>query len=263
MANKTREATIGVGERDEAQRMTGGGTNVKGLIVAAGQGLRIRDIALSKPLAEVRGVALIERVIESAHAAGLSEFVVVTGYEAERVETFLRDLSDRRGVRIETVRNPDWHKSNGLSVACAEALLGQHFVLMMSDHLFDPEILSTLLATTPDAEGVTLAVDRRLDNELVDLEDVTRVATTADGRILGIGKMIETYDCFDTGIFLASQALIRAVRDDVAGGGAGSISTAMQRLADRGHAQVFDIGARFWLDVDDKVAFGHAEQAAA
>src|ERR1700712_1968476 len=88
---------------------------VKGLIVAAGQGLRIRDIAVSKPLVEVRGVALIESVIESAHAAGLREFVVVTGYEAERVEAFLAGLSIRRGFKIDTVRNPDWKQANGLS----------------------------------------------------------------------------------------------------------------------------------------------------
>jgi len=253
MANKT--PIVGVNDSGEA--------NIKGLIVAAGQGLRIRDIALSKPLAEVRGVALIERVIESAHAGGLNEFVVVTGYEAERVEAFLHEVSARRGVTIETVRNPDWKKSNGLSVAAAEPALGEQFVLMMSDHLFDPEILSGLLAQASDPEGVTLAVDRRLQNDLVDMEDVTRVATTADGRISRIGKLIETYDCFDTGIFLASKALIRAVHEDVANGGSGGISGGMQILADRGHAHVWDIGDRFWLDVDDKVAFGHAEQAAA
>src|SRR5260370_19519828 len=85
---------------------------VKGLIVAAGQGLRIRDIALSKPLAEVRGVALIESVIASAHAAGPREFVVVTGYEAERGEAFFADLAARRGFRIDPVRNPDLKKSH-------------------------------------------------------------------------------------------------------------------------------------------------------
>ena len=249
--------------------MTGSSTSdgeahagVRGLIVAAGQGLRIRDIALSKPLAEVRGVALIESVIASAHAAGLREFVVVTGYEAERVEAFLRELETRRGFRIDTVRNADWQKSNGLSVVAADALLGERFVLLMSDHLFDPLILSGLLEQAPDPQGVTLAVDRRLDNELVDLEDVTRVAT-AEGRIVRIGKLIETYDAFDTGVFMASKALIEAIREDVAGGGNGGISAGMQLLADRGHAHVHDIGDRFWLDVDDKVAFGHAERAAA
>ncbi len=255
---------------DEAQRMTesfifGGDAhaNVKGLIVAAGEGLRMRDIALSKPLAEVRGVALIERVIENAYAAGLREFVVVTGYEAERVEAFLQDLSIRRGFRIDTVRNPDWKKANGLSVAAAEAMLGDRFVLLMADHLFDPMILSGMLGRAPDTDGVILAVDRRLKNDLVDMQDVTRVATNAEGKITRIGKLIETYDAFDTGIFVASKALIRAIRDDVARGGNGGISAGMQILADKGHARVFDIGDRFWLDVDDKVAFGHAEQAAA
>jgi 1L-myo-inositol 1-phosphate cytidylyltransferase len=235
---------------------------VKGLIVAAGQGLRIRDIALSKPLAEVRGVALIESVIASAHEAGLREFVVVTGYEAERVEAFLRGLSARRGFSIETIRNDDWTKAHGLSVVAADALLGERFVLLMSDHLFDSQILAGLLAEPADPQGVILAVDRRLQNELVDLDDVTRVAT-AEGRIVRIGKLIDTYDAFDTGVFLASKALIAAIRDDVAAGGAGGISAGMQRLADAGHARVHDIGDRFWLDVDDKVAFNHAERAAA
>jgi hypothetical protein len=34
----------------------------------------------------------------------------------------------------------------------------------------------------------------------------------------------------------------------------------MTRLADRGLAHTFDIGARFWLDIDDPVAHGQAEQ---
>ncbi len=253
---------------DEAQRMTEafiahqsvGRTAVKGLIVAAGQGLRLRDIALSKPLAEIRGVALIERVIENAYAAGLREFVVVTGYEGERVEAFLRDLEARRGFRIETVRNPDWKGANGLSVAAAEQLLGDRFVLLMADHLFDPAILAGMLARAPESEGVILAVDRRLQNPLVDLSDVTRVQSDAAGRIKKIGKQIEPFDAFDTGVFLASKALIREIRADIAAGGTGGISGGMQRLADQGHASTYDIGERFWLDIDDKVAFGHAER---
>jgi len=249
---------------DEAQRMVEAfiaaepASAVKGLIVAAGEGLRFRDIALSKPLAEVRGVALIERVIENAYSAGIREFVVVTGYEGERLEGFLRDLEKRRGFRIETVRNPEWKKPNGLSVAAAESLLGERFVLLMADHLFDPAIVAGMLAGKPQPDGVVLAVDRRLKSPLVNLDDVTRVATQ-NGKIKKIGKGLEAYDAFDTGIFLASKALIRAIKADVAKGGSGSISGGMQVLADQGLASVFETKDRFWLDVDDKVAYGHAE----
>jgi hypothetical protein len=51
-----------------------------------------------------------------------------------------------------------------------------------------------------------------------------------------------------------------AIRADVTDGGPGSLSAGVQRLAAAGQASTFDIGERFWLDVDDAIAFGHAER---
>lgn len=236
---------------------------MQGLIVAAGQGTRLRDIAPSKPLAKVHGRPLIEHVISSAHAGGIDEFVVVTGYEGARVETFLRRLSMRIGLPIRTVRNPDWRLANGHSVVAAAPFLNDTFVLMMSDHMFDRRLLSDLLRTTVPRDGVVLAIDRRLDNPLVDLDDVTRVSTDASGTIKAIGKMIQPYDAFDTGVFLASRGLIDAIGGDIAAGGSGGISGGMTRLAHHSLATTFDIGDRFWLDVDDAVAFEHAVRLSA
>ncbi len=230
---------------------------MQGLIVAAGQGTRLRAIAPCKPLAMVRGRPLIEHAIEAARMGGVRDFVVVTGYRGEALEEFLQGLASSRRLSIRLVRNPDWHLANGHSVVAARPLLQQRFVLMMADHLFDPALLADLLAARADAD-VLLAVDRRLDNPLVDLADVTRVRTRADGAITAIGKLIEPYDAFDTGVFLASTALIDAIGDDIAGGGAGSISAGMTRLAERDAARAFDIGDRFWLDVDDPTDYRRA-----
>ena len=234
--------------------------NLKALIVAAGLGTRLRQIAPSKPLAQVSGVPLIQSVIESAILAGISEFVVVTGYEAAPLEAFLRKLARRKSLKISTVRNPDWTASNGLSVLAAEPLLDEQFVLLMADHLFEPALLSDLLRARAEKSGVALAVDRRLNNPLVDLDDVTRVQTDVSGAIISIGKNLATYNAFDTGIFLASKRLIEAIREDVNAGGNGSISAGMARLATGRQADAFDIGERFWLDVDDVTAWQHAER---
>ncbi len=98
---------------------------------------------------------LIERVIATAQAAGLSEFVVVTGYEGARVENFLAGLAARRGISITCVRNPDFKLANGVSVAAAEAHLGEQFVLLMSDHLFDPSIVTDILAAGGDRTALS------------------------------------------------------------------------------------------------------------
>lgn len=233
---------------------------MQGLIVAAGQGLRLRAVAPSKPLAEINGAALIERVIDNARAGGIDDFVVVTGYEAKRVEAFVARLASRRGFSITTVFNPDWRGANGVSVAAAAPALADRFVLMMSDHLVDPSVFRDITKLDTGPDEVVLAVDRRLGNPLVDLDDVTRVRTDEAGRILAIGKHLAPYDAFDVGVFLASHGLIEGVREDVAAGGVGGISEGMRRLAARGLARVFDIGDRFWLDIDDPVAFDQAER---
>ena len=54
---------------------------MKCLIIAAGQGSRLRQRAESKPLASILGKPLIERVIDAARLGGVDEFYVVSGYK--------------------------------------------------------------------------------------------------------------------------------------------------------------------------------------
>lgn len=233
---------------------------MKCLIIAAGQGTRLRSIAASKPLARIGGMPLVEHVVRRAAEAGAGEFLVVTGYEAEPVEAFLGDLAGRTGLSIETVRNSDWDRPNGLSVLAAEARLDGEFVLLMSDHLFDPAILRDMIAS--DRPGaLTLAADFAIANPLLDLDDATKIALGEGHRIARIGKTLERYDAIDTGIFIAGPALLDALRASLAAGGSGSLSEGVQALADAGRAFVWDCGGRWWLDVDDQAAFAKAEAA--
>ncbi len=88
--------------------------------------------------------------------------------------------------------------------------------------------------------------------------------TDATGRIKAIGKGLAGHNALDTGIFLASKALIEAIAADRAPGPARKLSsTGVQRLADHDCAFAFDITDRFWLDIDDAVAHGEAERLSA
>ncbi|HYE28008.1 MAG TPA: NTP transferase domain-containing protein [Allosphingosinicella sp.] len=231
------------------------------LIIAAGQGTRLRAVAPSKPLAEIAGMPLIEHVVRGAAAGGASEFLVVTGYRAEPVETFLAGLAARSGLPVATVRNPDWQRPNGVSVLAAADRLQSEFVLLMADHLFDPSILSDLIAAGRGGAELTLAADYGIDNPLLDLDDATKIEVGEGGRIRRIGKTLERYDAIDTGLFVAGAGLIDALRASLAAGGTGSLSEGVQGLADAGRAFVRDCGGRWWLDVDDEAAFAKAEAA--
>ena len=226
------------------------------LIIAAGEGSRLRALAESKPLAEVAGVPLIERVIRAAAEGGADRFLVVTGYRPEPLESFLDELARSSGLSIRTVRNPDWKRPNGVSVLAAAELLEAEFLLLMSDHLFDPAIAAALLALPP--APLRLAVDFRSDSPLIDLDDATKVAVE-DGRIVRIGKTIDAWDAVDTGVFRAGRILVEAISASIGRGGQGSLSEGVQALADRGEALAHDVTGAWWLDVDDPRAHALAE----
>ncbi len=230
---------------------------MQALIIAAGQGSRLRSLAESKPLAPVAGRPLIEHVVRSAAGGGATSFVIVTGYRPEPLESYLGDLADAIAMPIRTVRNEAWERPNGLSVAAAAELLADEYLLMMSDHLFDPEIVRALIAAPP--APLRLAIDRVSDSPLIDLDDATRVKLGEGSRIALIGKAVEPFDAIDTGLFRAGPELIAAIRESVEAGAQGNLSDGVQSLADRGMAETLDVSGHWWLDVDDPRAFAMAE----
>lgn len=233
----------------------------KCLVIAAGRGSRLASGGLSKPLFSLLGLPLIERTLVSAQRAGLEEFIVVSGYEGDRLTEFLNLLALRRGITITQVVNEKWDGGSGLSVLAAREALGDEcFVLLMADHVVDVALLSGLLSEPLEEGGVCLAVDRNLNNPLVDLDDVTRVRTS-DRQLEAIGKELERYDAFDTGCFLCSPDLFSALDQARAKEGDESLSAGIAVLAEQGKMRVHDIGAAFWIDVDDASAVERAERA--
>ncbi|MBW6522901.1 NTP transferase domain-containing protein [Sphingomonas sp. RHCKR47] len=235
------------------------------VIVAAGFGSRLRAVSPSKPLTPVAGIPLIERVILAAREGGARAFTVVTGHEGDALEAHLARTALAGGLSIDCVRTDDWSRPNGHSVLSGAARVGaQRHLLMMADHLFDPALVARVIASP--AAPLVLGIDRRLDNPLVDLDDVTRVRTARDEhgtRIVAIGKHLPDYDCYDTGVFAVDGRFHDALRRSIDAGGSGSISAGVEALARDGAARIVDVGDAWWLDVDDPRALAQAEDALA
>jgi choline kinase len=233
------------------------------VILAAGLGTRLRGVSESKPLTSVGGVPLIEHVVRRAAAGGATNFIVVTGHEAERLEGFLAGLAERLQLPIAFARAEDWTRPNGFSVLAGSALVEGDYLLSMSDHLFDPRIVRLLVAQAGAKADVVLAVDGNVNGELIDLGDATKVEVAPDGTIVGLGNEIQRLNAIDTGLFLARPGLADAIRADIAAGGPGSLSGGVQRLAEMGRATTLDVGSARWIDVDDPQMLALAERLAA
>jgi len=232
---------------------------MKCLILAAGRGSRLTGEADSKPLVTVAGLPLIERTIATAQRAGFTDFYVVTGHNAPALEAFLSDLSSRRNVSITPIRNPRWEAGNGTSLLAAREALDDNFILLMADHVFEEDILTRLSRETLENEEVILAADFDVTRDSpVDEDDATRVLT-ADGRIVDIGKGIERYNAYDTGIFLCSPEVFSAAEES-AQTGDDSLSGGIRVMAERGRARVFEVQGRSWMDIDTPHDLERAER---
>jgi choline kinase len=222
------------------------------ILLAAGEGSRLRSAAPSKPLCHVGGRPLIEHAIAGLAEAGLIRVVVVLGYEAERIEAHL--AARHWPIAVETVRTSDHRLPNGVSVLAAEAALaGEDAVLAMCDHLVDPALYARV-AQAGTGGGARLAIDRRITSDLVDLDDVTCVRTEGEA-IAAIGKHLADYDAFDTGVFAIGPALFAALNSLPAP----SLTEGMRVLAAHGTALTIDCSDLDWIDVDDPAALDKAE----
>ena len=231
---------------------------MKCLVIAAGKGSRLLQKEESKPLMPLLGVPLIERVIRTAIDAGADDFYVVTGFQAERVQSFLGNLSNRLKISITSIFNEEWEKENGLSVLTARKHLHDPFLLLMADHLFDPSIARDLMSVPLNDAEIALAVDGNIQNSLVDMEDVTRVKTNGE-KICGIGKGIADFNGFDTGIFFCTPAIFNALEQSARKHNNTTLSGAGRIMAAENQFIAFKIKDRFWIDVDDPASLKKAE----
>ncbi|MEE9277740.1 MAG: NTP transferase domain-containing protein, partial [Dehalococcoidia bacterium] len=231
---------------------------MKALILAAGRGSRVAATADSKPLLRVMGLPLIERTIATAHRAGISEFYVVIGHNADCLDEALLDISRRRRLPLTVLPSQDWAEGNGASLLAARDLLHDEFVLLMADHVVEESVIRSLLDDGLAGAAVRLAADFGVESaSWVDPEDVTRVRTKGD-RIVDIGKGLEQYDAYDTGVFLCSPAIFAAAAQSRRHGDA-SVSGALRELARSGRAKVTDVSGLAWIDVDTARDAGNAK----
>jgi len=225
------------------------------LILAAGNGTRIRSVSagLPKPLVDFGGKPILEHVIQRAHLAGIERFVIVVGYRSDLIRSWFEGRS--LGVSVTFVENPDYHKANGISALKAKDEIHENFLLLMADHIFEPETARALLRRRLQPGEVILAVDPNIDR-IFDLDDATKVRRDGN-RIVDIGKEIAHYDALDTGMFLCSPALFDRLEAATRDGNC-SLSDGMRQLAAERRLRALEIGEAQWQDVDTPEALAHA-----
>ncbi|MHA1712133.1 MAG: phosphocholine cytidylyltransferase family protein [Candidatus Freyarchaeota archaeon] len=237
--------------------MVGG---MKAVIVAAGNGSRLRPLTLKtpKPLLPVLGKPLIVHVLDALAKVQVDEVAVVTGYLGSKVRRYLKPWVEQLGVKVHFVHNHEYERGNGVSLKVARKLIKREpFLLLMSDHIVDAEAIRLLL---DEGEGTSLCVDRtpRFPPQV---NDATKVLVDKENYIIDIGKEIPEWNGVDTGVFLCDPvvfdvaSLLARERFTV------TITDCMRWLIRNGRPiRAVDVSGFLWLDVDTPEDMEFAER---
>jgi choline kinase len=228
----------------------------RAIILAAGKGERlVNGLTFPKPLKRVAGVPLIVRAIRNLERAGVEEVVVIVGYLGDVLRQALGRY--RFGLKLTFVENDEYDKPNGTSLLKAKAYVQGPTFVLMSDHLWAPQLIAPIDAFPLAADGAVLGIDYDIER-CVDIPDATKVFLDGD-RIERISKELPEYHALDTGVFKITEALIEAL--ERADGPQGcSLSQGVQALAARGAMKAVSVGSAMWIDVDTPMAHTFAEQ---
>ena len=112
----------------------------RAMIMAAGTGTRMRPVTLTtpKPLIRVKGVRMIDTVIQALHENGIYEIYVVVGY---RKEQFACLTAEYKGVTL--IENPYWDSCNNIaSLYVAREQLENAMILDGDQIIYKKEILA-------------------------------------------------------------------------------------------------------------------------
>ena len=234
-----------------------------GVILAAGMAKRLRPLTDTQPkcLLTVGGRTLLERTVEAMRQAGISEFVVVTGYRGDMIRDFLTSPQHPTlsSLHFHFLHNADYeHNNNIYSLWMAgEVVRGKEFLLMDSDIFCDPAVVARIAQEPESAlavnchkcgeEEIKVIVDADLH-----ITEINKTCRPEDalGESVGIEKMSAAY----------SQALYRELdqmilREDLIDV---FYERAFERLIPQGHTfRVVDTTHYYSYEIDTPEDYEH------
>ncbi len=175
-----------------------------GVVLAAGMASRLRPLTNDRPkcLLTVGSRTLLQRTFDALIAAGIKEFVVVTGYRGEMIRLFLDKQYADKKLTFHFLHNADYQNNNNIFSLwmTRDIVRGKEFILLDSDILFDPKIITRMV----QEPGTALALNRHElgDEEIKVIVDgqnqvveISKVCSIADavGESVGIEKMDAVY----------------------------------------------------------------------
>ena len=211
---------------------------MKLIILAAGQGTRLRPLTNDKPkcMVELFGKKMIDHILEVAENYNFNEVIIIGGYKFDVLKQYLI------GKKITFVENERYDSTNMVTtLMCAKELFNDDIIISYSDIIYNKNILQTLLNEDAD---IAVSIDLkwqelwklRMENILDDAEtlkfddnyNLLEIGKKTDnlkdiqGQYIGLIKvkqnsikvLLDTYNSIENNSNLYMTDLIQTIIDN-------------------------------------------------
>ncbi|MDY6964769.1 MAG: bifunctional sugar-1-phosphate nucleotidylyltransferase/acetyltransferase [Halobacteriota archaeon] len=202
---------------------------MKAVILAAGEGIRLRPFTIKRPkvMVPVVNKPILEYVIRALSKCGIYEIVLVVGYKKESVMDYFSSGEDF-GVNIVYVE-----QTQQLGTAHAIKQASEHingsFLALNGDNLIEPQAINDLLE---GSDAVTSILTVRRENTegygviLVDGNNVTKIIEKPDRKVS---------DLVNTGTYILQSEIFNEIDDTpISPRGEYDITDTLERMIEKG-----------------------------
>jgi len=157
--------------------------NLKVIILAAGEGTRLRPYTLDRPkcMVEIDGVSLIDRQLEVLKSEGIDDIVIIGGYKSEMLK--------RGDIKLKV--NARYFETNMVwTLFSAEEELEGDIIVSYGDIVYSKNILKALIKSKAD---IAVTIDMKWEGYWRErnenpLDDAETLKLRKDGTISEIGQ---------------------------------------------------------------------------
>ena len=157
--------------------------NLKVIILAAGEGTRLRPYTLDRPkcMVEIDGVSLIDRQLEVLKSEGIGDIVIIGGYKSEMLK--------RGDIKLKV--NDRYFETNMVwTLFSAEEELEGDIIVSYGDIVYSKNILKALIKSKAD---IAVTIDKKWEGYWRErnenpLDDAETLKLRKDGTISEIGQ---------------------------------------------------------------------------
>jgi len=162
---------------------------MQAIILAAGMGKRLKELTedSTKCMIKVNGITLIERMLYQLDKLNLSGIIIVVGYKAEKLTSYISNLALQTPIIFVT--NDIYYETNNIfSLYLAkDYLLKEDTLLLESDLIFTDAVLQTIINDQYPSLALVAKYENWMDGTVVTLDE--------DNNITGfIGKTQYDYN---------------------------------------------------------------------